>query len=179
MRRLLLWTTVVCVGCGACQNPSPRLNAPPHGEPEITSDMQGEYVHMTDNALLADMTVSDFHFVTDRAKLTTLGEERVARLAALIEIYGGTVRFNTTSDNKPLVDARLKEIERVLAEAGVDTTGEHAVVLGMPESTGMPADQAVLIKQNEGTYKPKKGSGGGSQPEPSAPSGMTGGTKGY
>jgi hypothetical protein len=46
----------------------------------------------------------------------------------------------------------------------------------------MPADEAVLIMQNEGKYKPKKGSGGettSEQPVQAGPSGKMGGSKGY
>jgi hypothetical protein len=159
MKRLLLWTSIACLGCGACQSSSPRLNSPPHGQADDVSDLQGTYVQMTDNALLADMTVADIHFVPNRAMLNALGEERLCRLAALMEIYGGTVRLNTNLADEALVKERLDQVTKYLAEAGVDTSG-HVVVLGMPDGRGMSADEAILIKQNEGTYKPKKSAGG-------------------
>ena len=126
---------------------------------------------------LADMTVTDIHFVPNRAALNTLGEERLCRLAALMEIYGGTIRLNTSLTDEALVKERLEQVTKYLAEAGIDTTG-HAVVLGMPDGRGMSADEAILIKQNEGTYKPKKSAGGGGAPPTGGTTGGAGGGTG-
>ena len=158
MNRLL--TALVAAGlvCGACQEPAPRLNAPPHGLPEKSADLQAEYRHMADNALLTDMVVSDIHFVPQRAMLNSLGEERLARLASLLELYGGTVRFSTNVTDDELIEARLAQVQSYLCAAGIDTTAE-TVVTGMAGGPGMDAAQAVLIKANEGTYVPTKKGG--------------------
>ncbi len=62
----------------------------------LKPDLQGTYVYMTDNALLESMSVADYHFLPNRPLLTTLGKQRLYRLAALVEEYGGEIRFNTT-----------------------------------------------------------------------------------
>ena len=82
---------------------------------------------LTDNALLADMTVSDRHFLPHRAKLNHLGVQRLSRLASLMDAYGGVVRFNSELDDEELIAQRTEAIVEFLAEAGVDTTREVLV----------------------------------------------------
>lgn len=148
--------------CAACQTTAPRLNAPPHGPPpEVTADMRTLYDHMTDNALLDDMSVSDVHFLPERAQLNSLGEDRLTRLAALIEMYGGTLRYNAACEDEMVVAARTDTIVAFLKGHGVDATAD-TVTPGLPGGRGMRADEAILIRANEGTYKPKKS--GGSSP---------------
>jgi len=155
MRRLLLGILAVCTICG-CQGAKPRLNAPPHGQTANPSDMQASYEHMIDNALLTDMTVSDVHFLPHRARLNALGEERLSRLASLMQEYGGTIRFNTDlADDDELVERRTEAILAFLDEVGLDTSAE-VLAQGLPGGDGMPAEEAILIKQNEATYKAGK-----------------------
>ncbi len=150
---------VLVAGCA--QRPLARVNAPPHGTQTEHHPMADLYTHMTDNALLEDMSVSDMHFLPHRAQLSPLGEQRLERLAALISAFGGQVRYSTDSQDEQLVARRLREIKRFLGEAGVDTTGA-IVVLDHPGGAGMMATEAVLIKKEEGTYKPRRSGGQGS-----------------
>ncbi len=158
MNRLLPGLFAAGLMCGACQEPAPRLNMPPHGTEGKPAELQAEYTHMVDNALLTDMVVSDIHFVPQRAMLNSLGEERLSRLASLMELYGGTVRFSTYLTDEKLVAERIEQVRSYLSAAGIDTTTE-TVVAGVAEGRGMDAAQAVLIKANEGTYVPKKKGG--------------------
>jgi hypothetical protein len=137
-----------------CNTPGERLNAPPHGRVHETSDLQGTFYYMSDNALLADMTVNDMHFLPHRAALNDLGERRLMRLAALMEAYGGTLRFNTDLTDEDLIAQRMNTIMDFLIEAGIDTTHE-VVTRDLPGGEGMVATEAILIKVNEGTYQPK------------------------
>lgn len=158
MMRLLVWSAAAGLLCTtACNSPSARLNAPPHGEPYETHEMQGTFTYMVDNALLADMTVSDMHFLPHRAQLSDLGMERLNRLASLIEAYGGTIRFNSDLEDRALIDQRLTTVCEYLAEAGMDTTSE-IVKEDMPGGRGMDAGQVILIRKNEGAYKEKSSS---------------------
>ncbi len=160
MRRFLLLCVVATgVACGACQKPGKRLNAPPHGSSTEVSQLHSGYAHMVDNALLADMTVSDVHFLPHRAALSSLGEERLCRLALLMETYGGQVRFSTNVSDRDLCEQRMEEILAFLAEAGIDTSTE-VVVRDLPGGHGMDAVQAVLIRQHEAMYVPKKDENG-------------------
>jgi hypothetical protein len=160
MNRLLSGLVAIGLVCGACQEPAPRLNAPPHGTQEKAPELQAEYTHMLENALLEDMVVSDIHFVPHRAILNSLGEERLARLASLMELYGGTIHLSTYVTDPKLVEARVEQVRNYLCAAGIDTTAE-TVVPGLAQGRGMDAPQAILIKTNEGTYVPKKSGGGG------------------
>jgi len=161
MKRISLGVVAVVVVCGGCQQSMTRLNAPPHGTTERVSKLQDMYVHMVNNALLADMAVSDVHFVPHRERLNALGEQRLCRLASLMEVYGGTIRFSTDAEDAELVEGRLASITAFLAGLGMDTSGD-VVELNMRGGEGMAADEAILIKANEGTYKPSQSDSGSS-----------------
>lgn len=160
MRPLVLCTVILGIAGLSCQKPVSRLNAPPHGTTERPSPMQAEYTQMTDNALLEDMSISDVHFLPHRAFLTNLGEQRLTRLAALMEAYGGTIRFSTDLQDDQLVEARVAQILEFLSRAGIDTSAT-VLTRDLPGGTGIDASQAILIKANEGVYKPKKQKDGG------------------
>lgn len=161
MRNGALWLLVLAGPLG-CNQPGPRLNAPPHGQPVETTDLQGTFVYMSDNALLADMSISDMHFLPHRAQLTTLGQERLGRLAALIEEYGGTIRFSTNLTDEQLIARRMDAVREFLREIGVEA-GDAILTRDVPGGRGMEATEAVEIKKQEGTYRPDRKSG----PEPS------------
>lgn len=148
MKSLLLPALAVCLVCNACQRAAPRLNAPPHGLPEQSSELQDTYLYMVDNGLLEDMTISDIHFTPHRPALNTLGEERLCRLAGLLEVYGGVVRFNTSIPDVNLVQQRTDAIRAFLNEQGVDTTTE-VLTRDLPGGRGMDAKQAILIKARD------------------------------
>lgn len=160
MHRQWIWLAVAGLLCAGCEQKNARLNAPPHGSPEATSPLQGTFVYMTDNALLADMTVSDLHFMPHRPLLNQLGEERLSRLALLMDAYGGTIRLSTDEEDRALVDARLETVRHFLSEAGIDTTTE-VLTEDMAGGRGMRATEVMLIREKEGTYIPPKSSGTG------------------
>ncbi len=164
MHRVIVGLALAGLLSAGCAEYSKRLNAPPHGQPVESSDMQGTFVYMTDNALLADMTVSDIHFLPHRARLSALGEQRLSRLVSLMEAYGGTIRFSSSLADKELVRARLATVRDFLAGAGVDTTAE-VVREDLPGGRGMDASEVVLIKAGEATYAPSGGGrSGGTSP---------------
>lgn len=147
-----LVATTILVGSG-CETTGTRLNAPPHGTAENVHPMQSMYTHMADNALLADMTISDVHFVPHRAMLNSLGEQRLSRLASLMEMYGGVIRFDTTVEDPELVDQRMATVVDYLCETGLDTSAE-LVRQDLPGGRGLDATEVILIKLMEGTYQP-------------------------
>lgn len=141
-----------------CETPTARVNAPPHGQPYNTNDMQGTYAYMTDNAMLADMTVSDVHFMPHRALLSELGEMHLNRLASLVAAYGGEVRYNSNETDSQLNQARVATIREYLGDCGL--TAPHTMVVSdLPGATGMDAAEAILIVDNEGMYQPKRKGG--------------------
>ncbi|MFH1746525.1 MAG: hypothetical protein ABIG44_05705 [Planctomycetota bacterium] len=161
MKKLLVCLAVAGMLCGGCNSPSPRVNAPPHGTAEETNDMQGLYVYMTDAALLENMTICDIHFHPHRSLLNTLGEQRLSRLASLMDVYGGTIRYSTNLQDKVLLASRTEAIIAFLQEAGVDTSTD-ILQHDLPGGRGMDASEVILIKANEGTYQPGKSSSGSS-----------------
>ena len=168
MQRMLIVTLVIALPVMGCNSPGERLNAPPHGRACKTSDMQGTYAYMTDNALLADMSINDSHFLPHRDLLNDLGTQRLYRLVALMDAYGGTIRFDTALTEEELIARRMKVVMDFLCEAGLDTTQE-VLVRDMSGGQGMPAGEAILIKVKEGTYSAdKKGSSAGDVQTPSA-----------
>lgn len=166
MHRIGLALLVAAAVMG-CNSPGQRLNAPPHGETENPSAMREMYSHMSDNALLADMTMNDSHFLPHRALMNDLGLRRLDRLADLIEAYGGTIRLNTDETDESLIARRIEAIIDYLDKMGLDTSQE-LVTADMSGGAGMAATEAVLIKQKEGTYNPKQKSSAAAEPAPAA-----------
>jgi hypothetical protein len=173
MKTLLVCAAGLLVACAGCNSPDPRLNAPPHGQPETTSEIQSTFVHMVDNGLLADMTVSDIHFLPHRPLLNPLGEQRLSRLALLMEAYGGEVRFSSDVADEDLVAQRTEAIRDFLCKAGIDTSSE-VVRADLPGGRGMEATEVILIKAEEGTYKAKKSQSSSSSLTQDAPSAAKG-----
>ena len=158
MRNLLVGALALVMVCGACQKPTPRLNAPPHGVAEEACELQDTFNHMIDNGLLVDMTISDIHFMPHRPILNALGQERISRLAQIMDMYGGVIRFNTDVRDESLIAQRTEAIMTALEDAGLDTSQE-VLRRDMAGGDGLDAAQCILIKTNEATYKPKKDSG--------------------
>lgn len=154
MRRAIVVAACALVAMG-CNKPNDRLNAPPHGQSQESTDMQGTFVYMNDNALLANMTVCDMHFMPHRALLSGQGVERLSRLASLMEAYGGTIRFDTRCEDEALNKQRLEVIREFLAETGIDTTSE-VVREDISGGEGMYASEAIMIRVKEGMYQEKK-----------------------
>jgi hypothetical protein len=150
MRFLLVCTVAVSVVSFGCQQPTARLNAPPHGVAERTSDLRPTFAHMMDNALMEDMTISDIHFHPHRDELNSLGKERLKRLAWIMNEHGGTIRFNTRTDNESRVERRADNVVIYLSELGVDTTRD-VIRVDVPGGRGVDATRAILIKAKSDT----------------------------
>jgi hypothetical protein len=141
--------------CGpGCNTPAARLNAPVHGTTAESSDMSGLYVYMQDNALLSDMTLNDMHFVPHRPMLTSLGEQRLSRIAGLVREYGGDIRYDSDLRDDGLITQRVESIRQFLCELGLDSVAQK-VAPGMSGGRGMEAAEAILIRTNVNTYKPQ------------------------
>lgn len=134
--------------------PQPRLNASIHGNNTEPSALQGTFAYMADNALLADMSVGDRHFLPHRNELSMLGVRRLSRLAGLMDAYGGTVRFSTNVTDPELIANRTETISQFLADAGIDTT-QNVIERNLPGGDGMRATEAILIKAKLGTFDPE------------------------
>ncbi|HOW19883.1 MAG TPA: hypothetical protein PLC79_12685, partial [Phycisphaerae bacterium] len=97
---------ITAAGGAGCAAPPQRLNAPPQGWSSRQAAMQEHYVYMTDNALLAEMDVTDVHFTPHSAALNSLGARRLDRYAALLKESGGELKYDTQLTDAKLVEAR-------------------------------------------------------------------------
>lgn len=156
MRRVWL-VTILLAGVVGCSDSASQYEVDPFSVD--AEDFYGTFDYMADSALLADMTLSDYHFIPHRPILTPLGEQRLRRLATLLETYGGEIRFNTELTDPVLVTDRITAALDFLADQGVDTTAD-VLSEGIPAGEGMDAAQAILIKKEAGTFKPDGGEGG-------------------
>jgi hypothetical protein len=155
-----------------CQQPGERLNAPPQGHTDRPNKLQEPYVYMTDNALLADMSMSAVHFVPNRNELNSLGVRRLKRLVQILKIYGGTVRYDGVTDNAKTAGARMAEIKDFIIAQGLEADRVE-VRAGLAGGEGMNAAEAILIREASNFVPPEQpGQGGGA----SAGAGMAGGS---
>lgn len=142
----------ICVWAG-CQEPPCRLNAPPQGPSERPHQLQDQYTYMSDNALLAEMSMSPAHFVPGRADLNALGLRRLTRYAELLEIYPGTLNYDGP-DPAPLAHERLERIRTFLADAGMDPE-TIKVERGVAGGQGMRGEEAGAIREFS-TFSPQQ-----------------------
>jgi len=107
-----------------------------------------EYIaNMSDNALLHDMSVADFHFVPHTAELSGTGAARLNRMATLLDTYGGTVRYETFNTDEAFVKHRLEHVHEYLALTGCDM-GRVQVKAMLSGGRGMAASKAIMLIPN-------------------------------
>ena len=136
---LLAMTIVVC-GCSwPAANDAEMLMVDP--SPSTYDD---PFVHMKDNAMRHQASISDLHFVPNTTELNGLGVAYLDRLAKLHAPYGGTVRYATHSTDETFVATRLAHLTDYLEAAGADMD-RITVVAAMPGGRGMRADRALII----------------------------------
>ncbi|MCK4658483.1 MAG: hypothetical protein KAV82_03085 [Phycisphaerae bacterium] len=153
MKAYRRWVRCLTIGfvftCLGCQGPTERLNAPPQGYSNNSNEMQKYYTVMVDNAMLHDMCIADIHFVPHTAEINGLGTWRLQSYSRLLHDHGGTIHFETVSNEEELTDLRLRNVSDFLASTGLDMT-MVTVKEGLPRGRATEADEAIRIKQ-EGT----------------------------
>ena len=108
--------------------------------------------YMADNAMLHDMAIADLHFVPHTDELNGTGAARLDRLAILLDVYGGAVRYETFTTDGELVDRRLAHVRDYLATTGCDMSRVEVKAM-ISGGRGLPADEAVEILE-AGTEPP-------------------------
>lgn len=143
-------------GLGGCQEGQKRTD--PISQPQpITAQahpIKYQLDSMTNNALLANMAVSDMHFIPHRPYLTDLGCQELNRMAWFVQRYGSTIILDLAQQDSDLAKYRKKVVEDYLLACGLPAE-KVEVVFAMPASTGLPADEAVAIYKGT-RYKPPK-----------------------
>jgi alkanesulfonate monooxygenase SsuD/methylene tetrahydromethanopterin reductase-like flavin-dependent oxidoreductase (luciferase family) len=153
---------VVAVAAAGCAGPAERLNAPPQGWTSHQADMQQHYVYMTDNTLLAEMDVTDVHFVPHSAALNSLGARRLDRYAALLKDSGGQLNYDTELEDGKLIQQRIASVKEYLTAAGADPA-KITVAQGPAGTAGMSAEEAIVAhdKATAGFPADKQSTSGG------------------
>ncbi len=143
-------SSVVLVGLllgTGCEKQGQRLNAPPQGATDNPAALQEQLTYMNDNALLSDMSFGDVHFVPHTAELNGLGVRRLNRYAALLQQYGGTLRYDTDLDeDDELLVARMLHAAEYLQLAGLDSS-RFEVELADPGGRGMRSEEAIEVRK--------------------------------
>ena len=136
----------VLVASGCAERPAlSRSNAPPQGQRTTANPLQENYVHMVDNALLADRSMSSVHFVPQSAELNALGVRRLLRYASILEVYGGTLCYDGTEPDPDLRENRIEQIEAFLVASGLEPD-QFDVEQGFAGGSDMSAMEATLIR---------------------------------
>jgi hypothetical protein len=129
-----------------CDHTRPeRLNAPPQGQTDQPSQLQEHFVPMVDNALLSEMSMSSVHFVPNSPELNALGVRRLTRYAEILDVYGGTLKYDGTDPDRELRQSRVHRIEEFLLACGLGV-GEFDVEEGLAGGTGMDATEASDVR---------------------------------
>ncbi len=118
----------------------------------VRSPYVRQYDRMTHNAELADMCVTDIHFIPNRPLLNSSGTQRLNHLAWMVDHYGGTIMFDTADPKSEVAQARIRTVVQYLKAWGLPNN-KIVVCFGLPQSQGMTADEAVKIYQDT-RFKP-------------------------
>lgn len=112
------------------------------GRPLDKTTMHGYYDPMVTTATLHSMSLADIHFVPHTPALNALGIQRLDRLAPALEQYGGTVHYETGSDDEEANQARVDTIVTYLTDAGLDLS-RITVQAGMSRGRGWSAKDSL------------------------------------
>lgn len=125
------------------------------------------FLDMSDNAILNDMTLADFHFVPHTSEISGTGAARLDRMASLLDAYGGVVRYETYEDDVSLVEQRLSHVTEYLSLTGCNMSRVQVRAM-MSEGRTIPATEAMAIA-NKGTTKTQSSTDPGGAPLAAAP----------
>lgn len=132
---------------GGCAEHRSRLNAPPQGHSQNVSDIHEPYQYMVDNAMLADMSLADIHFVPHTDELNSLGLRRLDRYGTLMKIYGGTLHYETDIVDTDAISRRLEHVMEYLAGVGIEKD-RIEVETGLARGRGMGGEEGVIVHAN-------------------------------
>ena len=119
-----------------------RANAPPQGYAEDHARITHYYVYHHDQGMIADMSISDMHFITHTSDLSGTGEARLGRYAELLALSGGIIHFDTKLRNEDMILARLASAREFLADS-VPGARPVDVVVGLAGGPGMRSQEAA------------------------------------
>ena len=145
-RTILAVCLLSAVSAPACIPPDKeRLNSTPQGYAEPHHSMASEYAYHNDQAMLADMSIADIHFLPHSPQLSATGQARLERYAELLATSGGTVHYDPTIRDEALINARVASANVFLNGTPACPQNIH-VALGLTGGRGMTAAEASAAK---------------------------------
>lgn len=128
---------------------------------DLMKDMGGRsHTHeqdMIDNAVLADLSLAEFHFIPHSGELSGSGVARLDRMAPLLDAYGGTVRYAANVADEELVKERIAQVREYLSMTGCNMD-RVTIEPGLAGGRGVLARHA-LDKQEQFNNPTDKGGG--------------------
>jgi hypothetical protein len=112
---------------------------------------------MSDNAMLSDMAIWDYHFVPHTTELSGSGAERLTRMAMYLDTYGGKVRYDTLLTDEALIKERIAHVREFLEVSGADV-GRIEIETKLPGGRMYSASEGIRVAE-KGTAAPQ-GQGG-------------------
>src|ERR1041385_6834533 len=143
-----IWTLCLlgAILAPACVPPDKeRLNSRPQGYPEPHHSMASYYAYHNDQAMLADMCITDIHFIPHSAQLSATGQARLERYAELLASSGGTLHYDPTIHDESLVNARVASANVFLNGTPACSKNIH-IALGLAGGRGMSSGEASAAK---------------------------------
>jgi len=98
--------------------------------------------NMVNNAVLANMSLAEFHFIPHSKELSGSGVVRLDRMAPMLDSYGGTVRYGADISDEELVEQRIATVHDYLSMTGCNMD-RVVIEPGLPGGQGMPARRAL------------------------------------
>jgi hypothetical protein len=160
--RTIFASAAILGGMTACQGFRSASDIQTAQIDEARYSPRSHWRDMADNALLQDMSLADVHFVSHSGELNGTGAARLDRLSPLLDVYGGTVRYETELTDDEEVAKRLEHISEFLATTGcnMDRVQIEAMMSG---GRGMSAKDAIQARDR--TF-PSGPSAAGARPQP-------------
>lgn len=133
------------------------------------------FLFMADNGMWKNMAIADNHFVAHTTEISGAGEARLDRMAYMLNVYGGTLRYETNETDETLVNHRLQHVREYLALAGCDTsrvvvtpmisggsrTPARDILNNSTKKTGQSTERDANIGQTMSSFGGARGSAGG------------------
>jgi hypothetical protein len=130
-------------------------------EAEPRHPMTAQFDRQVHNRELADMSLSDVHFLPHRPILNSNGTQRLNHLAWLVDRYGGKINLDLEEPKSELAQARMQTVCRYLKACGL-AQNKIQVAFGLPESRGLEAREAVTIYRDSQYQEQDKNKSAGS-----------------
>lgn len=141
-------------GCAGPESASGSASSPQDDGLEQSSVAKYFESHK-DQAMMADMSISDVYFLTNSAALSGAGEARLGRYAELLAGKDGQLNYDASITDKELIASRLETARCFLADA---TSSDHTimVVQGLPGGRGMSGRDAQAAREVAAEPEPRK-----------------------